>query len=248
MTAPVLDVHVARFSYRRGEPRLIDVSVALDRGRTVLLGPNGAGKTTLLKAIAGVVGFEGSLSLDGRALTTTRRRPPFFRRRVGWLPQHVTAFPGLSVHEHVAYVAWLKGIPMRRAWPEAERALDAVGLGPRLDESAGRLSGGQTRRLGIAGVLVHDPAYLLLDEPTAGLDPRERERLVGILRRIEEDRAVLVSTHDSDALIEDGVQVHVLAEGSTQFVGGFDAFLAGHTGATTADRVRRAYATLVPED
>lgn len=244
----MLDVHVSRFAYRRGEPRLVDVSVALDRGRTVLLGPNGAGKTTLLKAIAGVVGFEGSLSLDGRALTTTRRRPPTFRRRVGWLPQHVTAFPGLSVREHVAYVAWLKGMPMRRAWPEAARALDGVGLGSRLDENAGKLSGGQTRRLGIAGVLVHDPAYLLLDEPTAGLDPRERERLVAILRRIEEDRAVLVSTHDSDALMEEGVQVHVLAEGSTRFVGTLDSFLADHPGETVSDRVRRAYAALVPED
>jgi len=244
----VLDVQVSRFAYRRGQTRLIDVSVVLDRGRTVLLGPNGAGKTTLLKAIAGVVGFEGSLSLDGRALTTTRRRPPTFRRRVGWLPQHVTAFPGLSVREHVAYVAWLKGMPMRRAWPEAARALDAVGLGSRLEENAGKLSGGQTRRLGIAGVLVHDPAYLLLDEPTAGLDPRERERLVGILRRIEEDRAVLVSTHDSDALLEEGVQVHVLAEGSTRFVGTLDSFLADHPGETVSDRVRRAYAALVPGD
>jgi len=244
----VLDVHVARFAYRRGDPRLTDVSVSLDRGRTVLLGPNGAGKTTLLKAIAGIVGFDGALAIDGRSLATGRRRPASFRRRVGWLPQHVTAFPGLSVREHVAYVAWLKGMPMRAAWPEAARALEAVGLGSRLDENAGRLSGGQTRRLGIAGVLVHDPAYLLLDEPTAGLDPRERDRLVGILRQIEAERAVLVSTHDSDALIEKGVQVHVLAEGSTRFVGAFDAFIAGHTGVTPADRVRRAYAALVPED
>lgn len=244
----MLDVHVSRFAYRRGDPRLTDVSVALDRGRTVLLGPNGAGKTTLLKAIAGVVGFEGSLSIDGRSLTTSRRRPASFRRRVGWLPQHVTAFPGLSVREHVAYVAWLKGMPMRDAWPEAARALEAVGLGSRLDQNAGKLSGGQTRRLGIAGVLVHDPAYLLLDEPTAGLDPRERERLVGILRQIEAERAVLVSTHDSDALIEEDVQVHVLAEGSTRFIGGFGAFIADHTGVTPADRVRRAYAALVPED
>lgn len=244
----VLDAHVAKFAYRRGEARLHDVTVSLDRGRTVLLGPNGAGKSTLLKALAGVVGFEGALAVDGNSVLTGRRRSAAFRRLVGWLPQDVAAFPGLSAREHVAYVGWLKGMPMSRAVPEARRALDTVGLGARAGDLASTLSGGQTRRLGIAGVLVHDPTYLLLDEPTAGLDPRERERLVGILRRIEEERSVLVSTHDTDALIEPDTGIHVLTGGATRFSGSYAAFVAGHAGAAPADRVRHAYAALVPEE
>ena len=218
----VLDAHVATFAYRRGEARLHDVRLSLDRGRTVLLGPN--------------------------SVPTGRRRSAAFRRLVGWLPQDVAAFPGLSAREHVAYVGWLKGMPMSQAVPEARRALDTVGLGARAGDLASTLSGGQTRRLGIAGVLVHDPTYLLLDEPTAGLDPRERERLVGILRRIEEERAVLVSTHDTDALIESDTGIHVLTGGVTRFSGSYAAFVAGHSGAAPADRVRLAYAALVPEE
>ncbi|WP_416889382.1 ATP-binding cassette domain-containing protein [Microbacterium sp.] len=220
----------------------------LGKGRTALLGPNGAGKTTLLKAIAGVVGYQGELVVGGEAVTTSARRPASFRRAVGWLPQNVVPFPNLTVREHVAYVGWLKGMPMKRAWRRADQALDAVGLGSHRKDDASRLSGGQTRRLGIAGVLVHDAQYLLLDEPTAGLDPRERERLLEILRPIEAERAVLVSTHDTDSLIDAGTRVHVMSSGETRFTGPYAAFVEGYESLTHADRVRRAYAAMVPEE
>ncbi|WP_191089366.1 ATP-binding cassette domain-containing protein [Microbacterium radiodurans] len=244
----MLTATVARFAYRRDRTQIQGVEVGLGRGRTVLLGPNGAGKTTLLKAIAGVLAYEGTLAIDGISYSTSTRRPRSFRRAVGWLPQDVTPFPNLSVREHVAYAGWLKGLPMKQAWDQAEAALDAVGLESRARERAGSLSGGQTRRLGIAGVLVHDAAYLLLDEPTAGLDPRERERLVEILRPIEKERAVLISTHDTDSLIDDESRIHVLADGTTRFTGTYEQFVFGQTGDTAVDRVRRAYASLVPED
>ncbi len=244
----MLAATVARFAYRRDKPRLQGVNLTLEPGRTVLLGPNGAGKTTLLKAIAGVLAYEGSLAIDDITYSTSARRPRSFRRAVGWLPQDVTPFPNLSVREHVAYVGWLKGLPVKQAWDQAGAALQAVGLEPRARERAGSLSGGQTRRLGIAGVLVHDAAYLLLDEPTAGLDPRERERLVEILQPIEKERAVLISTHDTDSLIDDDSRIHVLAGGTTRFTGTYEQFVVGQTGDTATDRVRRAYASLVPED
>jgi ABC-2 type transport system ATP-binding protein len=244
----VLEATVEGFGYRRGRACLVDVEVRLDVGRTVLLGPNGAGKTTLLKALAGAVGYRGSLALDGAAVPTRARRPEEFRRAVGWLPQRVIPFPNLTVREHVAYVGWLKGMPMKHAWIEAEDALSMVGLTAESGSRASALSGGQTRRLGIAGVLVHDARYLLLDEPTAGLDPRERDRLADVLRIIERDRAVLVSTHDTDTLIDEASRIHVLVGGRSRFVGPHSTFVADHREAPESVRLRQAYASMVPAD
>lgn len=227
---------------------LVDVAVRLSVGRTVLLGPNGAGKTTLLKALAGALGYRGALSLDGVAMSPRPRRPEAFRRAVGWLPQRVIPFPNLTAHEHVAYVGWLKGMRLTDAREAAGRALADVGLSAEAGKTAGALSGGQTRRLGIAGVLVHDARYLLLDEPTAGLDPRERDRLMEVLRPIEADRAVLVSTHDTDTLIDGDSRIQVLVGGRSRFVGSRASFVAGHEGASESERLRRAYAAMVQAD
>jgi ABC-2 type transport system ATP-binding protein len=248
VTPGVLEATIADFGYRRGRACLVDVAVELSVGRTVLLGPNGAGKTTLLKALAGAVGYRGSLSLDDVAMSPRARRSAAYRGVVGWLPQRVIPFPGLTAFEHVAYVGWLKGMRIADARTEADRALATVGLTAERSTRAGALSGGQTRRLGIAGVLVHDARYLLLDEPTAGLDPRERDRLVDVLRSIEADRAVLVSTHDTDTLIDQESRVHVLVGGRTRFVGSRSSFVSGIEGVSDGVRLRQAYATMVRED
>lgn len=242
----MLDVTVDSFGYRRGREILGDVRISLTKGRTVLLGPNGAGKTTLLMLLAGVHAFRGRLSLDGVALDP-RRRSRRYRTSVGWLPQDVVPFPALTAREHVAYVGWLKGMTMRDAWNAAEDALHRVGLAASSDARASRLSGGQTRRLGIAGVLVHDAGYLLLDEPTAGLDPRERERLLEILRSVEQERAVLVSTHDTTALIDPTATVVVLDAGRVRFSGSHASFIAGHPSGPADDPVRSAYSAYVSE-
>ena len=254
----MLEAMVARLGPRRGRPRLSDVAVTLSRGRTVLLGPNGAGKTTLLRALAGVHRFEGSLRLDGSALDPRRPRPAVYRRAVGWLPQEVVPFPSLTVREHVAYVGWLKGLRAGPAWDRALDSLTQVGLEARADDRAERLSGGQLRRLGIAAVLVHEAQYVLLDEPTAGLDPRERDRLVEALRSIETRCCVLVSTHDTGALLEAGANVMVLRQGTVSFAGSYESFVgsagagaganAGAAAEAPEELLRRAYAALVPEE
>lgn len=244
----MLDAQIAQFAYRRRQPQLTEVNLSIGEGRTVLLGPNGAGKTTLLKAIAGVHGFRGSLTLDGQSVKSGRSRPRRYRAEVGWLPQEVRPFPSLTAHEHVAYVGWLKGMSPTQAAASATEALADVGLQTKAGEKADRLSGGQVRRLGIASVLVHNAKYLLLDEPTAGLDPRERDRLIGILRHIEKSRSVLVSTHDAAGLIDPDSTVAVLHNGSLKYCGSSASFVSGHAAATMEERVRLAYAALVPED
>ncbi|QTX05872.1 ATP-binding cassette domain-containing protein [Agromyces archimandritae] len=244
----MLEADVKRFGYRRGECQLAEVAVSLAGGRAVLLGPNGAGKTTLLRVLAGVHGYDGTLRLDGETVRPNRSRPRRYRAAVGWLPQHVTPFPGLTAREHVSYIGWLKGLTPRAAASRALSALTQVGLEGKANERAERLSGGQMRRLGIAGVLVHDARYLLLDEPTAGLDPRERDRLVAVLRDIERTRSVLVSTHDTAALIEPSSRVLLLHDGRLRFDGTADQFTERHHHGTPAARLQAAYSSFVPEE
>lgn len=244
----MLEARIEHFGYGRGQSQLSNVTISLAPGRTVLLGPNGAGKTTLLKALAGINTFRGTLDIDGVSVNPERARPRAYRAAVGWLPQSVSPFPSLTAREHVAYIGWLKGMSPRAASINALEALARVGLDNRADEKADRLSGGQLRRLGIAGVLVHDARYLLLDEPTAGLDPRERDRLADVLRSIEETHAVLVSTHDTASLIGERSHVALLTTGSLAFAGSYESFIAPHEAESEDAQLQLAYASYVPED
>lgn len=244
----LLEAKISHFGYHKGQSHLSNINLSLSPGRTVLLGPNGAGKTTLLKLIAGVESFTGSLTLDGQEERSSKSRSRTYRRAVGWLPQEVSPFPSLTAREHVAYVGWLKGMTPRDASVRALDALAQVDLHSKANEKADRLSGGQIRRLGIASVLVHEAEYLLLDEPTAGLDPRERDRLVGVLRSIEETRAVLVSTHDTAGLIDVESTVLLLHRGTLRFAGSYEAFVASQPGDSPDERLQLAYSSYVPED
>lgn len=245
----ILTSHDLSFRYGSRSPALLDVDVDIALGRTVLLGPNGAGKSTLIRVLAGVGRYSGTITLDGvPERPRARSRSVRYRRTVGWLPQEVRPFAAISAREHVAYLGWLKGLSPATARRAADTALDRVGLGPRADHRADRLSGGQTRRLGIAAALVHDARLLLLDEPTAGLDPRERDRLLSVLEPLERDHAVVISTHDTADIVTASARVLVLAEGRIRFSGTGAELIAGTPDAAPADRVRRAYAALVPEE
>src|SRR5262249_3332183 len=121
------------------------------------------------------------------------------RRRLGYLPQDLGYYPGFTVREFVAYVAWLKEMPAAGAPAAVERAVDRVGLGPRIDTKIKTLSGGMVRRVGVAQAIVNEPDVLLLDEPTAGLDPEQRVEFRELLRELGAAATVVVSTH----LVED---------------------------------------------
>ena len=243
----MLSLKNVSFGYRRGSEVISGITLDIPHGRTVLLGPNGAGKSTLLRVLAGVTSFSGEISLDGIPVKPSRRSRAY-RTAVGWLPQDVHPFAGLTLREHVAYVGWLKGMSRASAWEEALTALRLVALDGRAQERAVELSGGQTRRLGVAATLVHDARYLLLDEPTAGLDPRERDRFVELLGPIEKTRAVVVSTHDTEAIVGTQSRLVVLSEGKIKFNGSFNDFGKNFHALPEHLRVRAAYASLIPED
>nr|WP_238431513.1 ABC transporter ATP-binding protein [Streptomyces cavernae] len=175
--------------------------VGLDFGTGVhgLLGPNGAGKTSLIRVLATVAPpASGRVEILGRE-PRGHRELAAIRRELGYLPQEFGYYPGFTVREFVAYVAWLKEMPAEDSPAAVERAVERVGLHDRIDTKLRTLSGGMIRRVGIAQAIVNDPKVLLLDEPTAGLDPEQRVEFRRLLRELGERCTVVVSTH----LVED---------------------------------------------
>lgn len=209
---------------RRQRPVLDGFSYQVPGGLTILLGPNGAGKSTLLQLGASISRPEsGSVTFDGHG---SRARE--YRRHVSWMPQHVAAMAGLTAREQVAYSGWLKGMNRADAWARALHALGQVNLRDHADKKASALSGGQLRRMGVASALVHECRVLLLDEPTAGMDPRQRRAFRDVLGALVGDVDVLMSTHDVADLAEEADHVAVLYGGKVLQSGSTGEFLT-HT-------------------
>jgi ABC-2 type transport system ATP-binding protein len=183
-----------------GKNRAVD-GVSLDAGPGVLglLGPNGAGKTSLLRMLATVLPpTSGQIRLLDRDPGHTAQRRDI-RRRLGYLPQNLGYYPAFTVVEFIEYFALLKEVPPRRVPQAVAAAVERVDLGAKARARLRTLSGGMLRRVGIAQAIVNDPELLLLDEPTAGLDPEQRVGFRALLRALGETATVVVSTH----LVED---------------------------------------------
>jgi ABC-2 type transport system ATP-binding protein len=176
--------------FRNGVVAVNDVSLSLGTGVLALLGPNGAGKTTLMQMIATITKpTAGRILFDGSDI---RSDPDRLRAKLGYLPQDFGVYDGLSALQFLTYFAALKGVRSRERVTEM---LELVNLHAVADRAVGGFSGGMKQRLGIAQALINDPALLIVDEPTAGLDPEERLRFRNILSDIGFDRLVIFSTH-----------------------------------------------------
>ena len=195
-----MNVELAELTRRFGGTRAVDqVSLEIGTGVFGLLGPNGAGKTSLLRVTATVLPpSSGRIQLLGRDPGSYGPRREI-RRRLGYLPQSLGYYPGFTVAEFVEYFALLKDMPPGRVPRAVAAAIERVGLGDRARAKLRTLSGGMLRRAGIAQAIVNDPELLLLDEPTAGLDPEQRMAFRALLREFGERATVIVSTH----LVED---------------------------------------------
>ncbi|WP_329011209.1 MULTISPECIES: ATP-binding cassette domain-containing protein [unclassified Streptomyces] len=220
-----LEIDNCTYGYRRWKPPVLrDFSYALPDGLTVLLGPNGAGKSTLLKLAASVTRPQrGRVTLDGTPAGTAA-----YRQSVAWMPQDIVPMPTLTAREYVAYIGWLKGMSRAEAWQQSRRALGRVNLADQAGARTSSLSGGQLRRVGVAGALVHGARVLLLDEPTAGMDPYQRRVFRDILRGLTDDVRVLLSTHDVADLAEEADHVTVMYGGNVLHHGDTGSFLT-HT-------------------
>ena len=230
-----MNVEITDLTRRFGRTQAV-AGVNLETGPGVfgLLGPNGAGKTSLLRMMATVIPpSSGRLRLLGRNPSAYGPRKEI-RRRLGYLPQNLGYYPGFTVVEFVEYFALLKDMPAARVPGVVATAVERVGLGDKARSKLRALSGGMLRRVGIAQAIVNEPELLLLDEPTAGLDPEQRVAFRELLRDFGQRATVIVSTH----LVEDVgaacTQVALMDQGRIVFNGTPDELTARAEGTAAA--------------
>ncbi|MEX0754879.1 MAG: ABC transporter ATP-binding protein [Actinomycetota bacterium] len=219
MSAPTVEIDDIRKRFGR-TAALDGMSFAAAGGITGLLGPNGAGKTTLLRMIATVLApDDGRLSLLGRDPSVAGDRLAI-RRRLGYLPQEPGFHRSFTAFEFVDYVAILKEMTDRRArHDEVRRVLEIVGLSGVADRKIKALSGGMRRRVGLAQALLRGPELLVLDEPTAGLDPEQRLRFRELVSDLASDTTVILSTHQTEDVAALCQRVVVMLDGGALFEG-----------------------------
>lgn len=176
----------------KGKKALDDFNYTFENGIYGLLGPNGAGKTTLIRCITQLYNLSsGKIILDGVAVEKSNE----LHSQIGYLPQKFGMFRELTVYEMMSAMAVLKNVPKNETDSEIRRCVELVNLSDRIDSKVKTLSGGMIKRLGIAQAVINDPKIILLDEPTAGLDPEERLRFKTIVSTLGKTNTVILSTH-----------------------------------------------------
>jgi ABC-2 type transport system ATP-binding protein len=199
---------------------LRDVSVTIRPGVTGMLGPNGAGKTTLLRIMATVLGPDAGSVRYGDRRPSSAGALRDIRRSLGYAPQEPGFYPSFTVFEFIDYVAILKELHERRPrHDEVRRVIGLVGLDDVAHRPIRKLSGGMRRRTAVAQALLGSPSVLLLDEPTAGLDPEQRLRFRSLLSSREPDQAVVLATHQTEDVTALCQHVVVIDRGEVLFDG-----------------------------
>ncbi len=172
---------------------LKSVSMEFGEGVYGLLGKNGAGKTTLIGILLGIIKADsGQIFIDGKPVGSQSRE---FLNKIGYLPQYPQFYKEMQVYEFLCYMAALKGIPKKETKSRVEWLIEEVNLADAKKKKVGALSGGMRQRLGIAQAMLNEPELLILDEPTAGLDPQERIRFRNLISKFARNRTVILVTH-----------------------------------------------------
>ncbi len=220
-------LHISGVSlrYPNGVQALRGIDLTVGRGLFGLLGPNGAGKSTLMRTLATLqVPDAGDVTFDGRSIFAD---PTAHRRQLGYLPQDFGVYPGVSAQDLLDHLAVLKGLTdsvSRRA--QVEALLSQMNLWEHRKRAVSGFSGGMRQRFGIAQALLGDPKLIIVDEPTAGLDPAERNRFYNLLSEIGEDVVVILSTHIVEDVRQLCSRLAIVAAGQVVAEGTPDALLA----------------------
>ncbi len=200
-------------TYANGVRALAGVSLEVPVGMFGLLGPNGAGKSTLMRTVATLQQpDEGSIAFDGVDVV---RQPDELRKTLGYLPQDFGVYPRISALDMLDHMAVLKGITRRGERRElVDALLHQTNLYPARKKALKSFSGGMRQRFGIAQALIGDPSLIIVDEPTAGLDPEERNRFLNVLSDVGENKVVILSTHIVEDVADLCPRMAILATGN----------------------------------
>lgn len=232
-------VYRSRF-YRTHTVALHHLSLTIEMGMFGLLGPNGAGKTTLMRVLATLLQPTSGAAYVGDWKVDDRHQKWNIRAQLGYLPQEIQMYDNLSAREFLAFVAALKRVPAEERGRQIGEMLELTGLSDAADRKIRAYSGGMKRRLGVAQALIGNPKVLIVDEPTAGLDPQERVRFRNLLVELSRERLVLLSSHITEDIAQTCSRLAVLAHGQLRFNGSIQTLLQATAGRvwefTTVDR------------
>ena len=227
-TQTLLELADVGFAYRGGKQAVTDLSLGLGAGIIGLLGPNGAGKSTLMRMLATL-----TRPTHGRILwkgCDIARDPESLRHELGYLPQEFGIYPAQTAREFLRYLAAVKGLARERINGRVDECIEMVGLAASADRPIGGYSGGMRQRVGIAQALLNDPVLLIVDEPTVGLDPGERQRFRNLLTDLAGKRVVILSTHIVSDIEAIATALVVLRQGRQCFAGSPDDLLCAAAG------------------
>ena len=234
----MLELVSVSHTYANGVRALDDVSLSIPRGMYGLLGPNGAGKSTLMRTIATLqTPTEGSIKFGNIDIL---QQPEELRRKLGYLPQDFGVYPRVSAYQMLDHLAVLKGIASSTERKSVvEGLLGQTNLWAHRNKALAGFSGGMRQRFGIAQALIGNPELIIVDEPTAGLDPEERNRFLNLLADIGEKVVVILSTHIVDDVADLCPRMAVLANGRVQLEGSPRDLIAATHGRVWSKTIRR---------
>jgi len=224
---------------------LFDIDLTIEQGMFGLLGRNGAGKTTLMKTIAALHPMKsGEVTVCGVPVGEAAK----IRSMIGYLPQDFSMYPNMRTDEALDYLGALSGIPSKERKQRVEALLKKVNLYEQRSKKVRQLSGGMKRRLGIAQALLHDPKVLIVDEPTAGLDPEERIRFRNLLCETAEERIVILSTHIVGDVESTCENIAIMDEGKILWRGTVHELLENARGHVYTANIEKQYMAQIKKE